>query len=126
MIPLSFGQHRLWVLDQLDGPNPTYNVPLAQRFHGALDRAALQHALDDVVGRHESLRTLIAVTDGAPHQKIQPAAQAHVPLDLVELDTDLEDSGNETPAPAARLASSLQRFAELPFVLATDLPVRAC
>ncbi|MFD0266206.1 amino acid adenylation domain-containing protein [Streptomyces sp. NPDC127106] len=118
MIPLSYGQHRLWMLDQLEGPNPTYNVPLALRLAGPLDREALRGALDDVVHRHESLRTLIAVNGETPYQRILSAADAHVPLSTVTLGGAPADGGGPGP--------ELRAFADQPFRLDSDLPVRAC
>lgn len=108
--PLSFAQKRLWVVDQLDPLSTAYNVPMAVRFHGALDTRALQEALSEIVRRHEVLRTTIKTLDGEPVQVLSPA----VPLDLA-----LEDLGD---LPEASRESEAQRRAQaeanLPFDLA--------
>ncbi len=75
-IPLSFAQRRLWLMNQLEGANPAYNMPLALRLSGTLDRAALHAALDDLVQRHESLRTIYPNEDGLPWQQVLDGAQA--------------------------------------------------
>ena len=59
--PLSFGQQRLWLLDQFAPGTSAYNVARAIRISGALSGEALQGALDEIVRRHESLRTSFAV-----------------------------------------------------------------
>ena len=80
-IPLSFAQQRLWFLHQLEGPDAaTYNITLALRLSGRLDRAALEASLADLVQRHETLRTIFP--EGAPHQLVLDAALARPELTI--------------------------------------------
>jgi len=80
--PLSFAQQRLWFLDRFEPGLTIYNIPLAIRMQGALCVAALQRSLDEIVQRHEALRTTIATLDEQPVQIIARAAQ----LPLAEID----------------------------------------
>ncbi|HEX2266114.1 MAG TPA: AMP-binding protein, partial [Solirubrobacterales bacterium] len=82
-LPLSFAQQGLWFLDQLEPGNPFYNCPGAVRLEGQLDAAALERALNEVVRRHEALRTGFAATDGRPRQVI--ADEAKLPLVVEDL-----------------------------------------
>jgi amino acid adenylation domain-containing protein/non-ribosomal peptide synthase protein (TIGR01720 family) len=82
-LPLSFAQQRLWVLEQLESGNAAYHLATGVRITGRLNVAALERTIDEIVKRHESLRTSFAETDGRPVQLI--ADPAHVPLDLVDL-----------------------------------------
>jgi amino acid adenylation domain-containing protein len=69
--PLSFAQQRLWFLDQLEPFNPLYNVPYIVRLQGAMDVPALEDSLNEIVRRHESLRTRFAEVEGEPLQIVE-------------------------------------------------------
>ncbi|WP_239126360.1 condensation domain-containing protein, partial [Catellatospora bangladeshensis] len=106
--PLSFAQRRLWFLGQLDGQSAAYNIPFALRLTGVLDRGALAAALGDVVGRHESLRTVFPDVDGVPFQRILPASDAVVELPVL----------GWSPVEVGQLAGHV-------FDVTSQLPVRA-
>ena len=76
VVPLSFAQQPVVVPNQLQGPSPIYNMPVALRLSGRLDAEALGAALADVVARQESLRTLFAGGRGIPQQVVIPAERA--------------------------------------------------
>jgi amino acid adenylation domain-containing protein len=86
-IPLSFAQQRLWFLDQLEPDSAAYSVPVAAfRLGGRLDAAVLERSLNEIVRRHESLRTTFAIVDDYPAQIIAPTLQLRLPVvDLCEL-----------------------------------------
>ncbi|MFB9315977.1 amino acid adenylation domain-containing protein [Cryptosporangium minutisporangium] len=80
--PLSRGQEQLWFLHQLDPADASYNMPLAYRLHGRIDSDALERALNEVVDRHEALRTRFVLGEGEPVQEVLPPAR--VPLERVD------------------------------------------
>jgi NAD(P)-dependent dehydrogenase (short-subunit alcohol dehydrogenase family)/acyl carrier protein len=84
-LPLSFAQQRLWFLDQLDSGNTAYNIPLAVRLRGELDLAVLERTLNEVVRRHESLRTTFSYVAGQGVQIIRELEVVSLPMaDLSE------------------------------------------
>ncbi|MEU2172570.1 amino acid adenylation domain-containing protein, partial [Micromonospora chersina] len=111
-LPLSFAQQRLWFLNQMEGPSPTYNVPFAWRLHGPLNPTTLTTALHDVITRHESLRTTFPAIDGQPYQHILPATEAVPDVTITHT--------NETELPT--LTEQASRYT---FDLAHELPIRA-
>ena len=115
VIPLSFAQNRLWFIDQLQGPSPVYNIPAALRLGGRLDAEALGAALADVVGRHESLRTLFPAVGGIPRQLVVSAERADFGWQVVDA----------TGWPTSRLGEAIDTAARHPFDLATEIPLRA-
>src|ERR1700759_2287758 len=68
LVPLSYSQERLWVLEQLGLPGGAYTIPAAIRLEGSLDVAALESSFVSLVSRHESLRTRFGRADGVPYQ----------------------------------------------------------
>ncbi|WP_405750959.1 non-ribosomal peptide synthase/polyketide synthase [Streptomyces sp. NBC_01411] len=112
LVPLSSAQRRLWFLRQLEGAESVYNMPLAWRLSGPLDLAALEAALSDLTGRHETLRTLFPATDGVPHQRVLAPEEACPKLSV-------------TPADEPALPELLAAAAARGFDLATEPPLRA-
>ncbi|MFD3838109.1 amino acid adenylation domain-containing protein [Streptomyces sp. NPDC058642] len=109
-VPLSSAQARLWFLHRLEGPSPTYNIHTAVRLTGPLDPDALRQALQDVVGRHEALRTVFPDRDGVPRQEV--VADAVVPFAVVACEPDALDA-------------QLREAAAHSFALDAEIPVRA-
>ncbi|MFI6870291.1 amino acid adenylation domain-containing protein [Nocardia sp. NPDC050406] len=112
-VPLSLAQQRMWVVNQIDPESPAYNIPLALRLSGTLDVAALRHAVQDVLERHESLRTRYPVDGpgGLPYQEILPVAAA-LP-------------GGLTVEPRANALHRMTEVLARGFDVTTEVPVRA-
>ena len=115
VVPLSFAQSRLWFIDQLQGPSPVYNMPVALRLRGRLDGDALGAALADVVSRHESLRTLFAAPEGIPHQVVLPVERADFGWQIADA----------TGWSEGRVVEAVGAVAGRNFDLSTEIPLRA-
>jgi amino acid adenylation domain-containing protein len=114
---LSFAQQRLWFIDRLEPGSSVYNFPAAVRLKGPLNVVALTQSLNEIVRRHEALRTTFAIVDGRPVQVIAPTLTIRLPI--VDL-RELPETERETEV--QRLATN---EAQRPFDLAEGPLVRA-
>ncbi|MYZ40548.1 MULTISPECIES: non-ribosomal peptide synthetase, partial [unclassified Streptomyces] len=110
-LPLSSAQQRLWVLYQVEGAGPTYNIPSAWRLSGALDTDALRAAVGDLAERHETLRTVFPEEAGTAYQRILRRGEYEIPVEVV-------------PAEERSLAGLLADAASYGFALDREPPLR--
>ncbi len=115
-MPLSYAQQRIWFFSQLDPTSPLYNVVGTVRLTGPLDLSAVQAALDEIVRRHEVLRTNYLLSGGQPVQVVRAAEPA--PITVVDL-SEVHPADRD-----AEIAERCRREASRPFDLANDLMVR--
>ena len=83
VMPTTLAQQRFWILDQLEPGNTSLNMPLALSLSGKLDSGVLERTLNEIVSRHEVLRTTFAKNNGKPVQVIAP--ETSLPLDVLDL-----------------------------------------
>jgi len=116
-LPLSYAQQRLWFLDQLEPNSPFYNISLALHLAGNLQVDVLEKSLQEIIQRHESLRTNFATIEGNPVQVIKP--ESNWQLTLV----------NGKDRPKCREEQEIKKWLEIhshqPFDLANDSLIRA-
>ncbi|HEX8177814.1 MAG TPA: amino acid adenylation domain-containing protein [Pyrinomonadaceae bacterium] len=94
-LPLSHAQQRLWFFDQLEPGSPMYNCPGAVRLKGRLQLKAFEQALNEVIRRHESLRTTFTTIEGQPVQLVHEPWRLTVPVvDLSELSEAKRDAAS--------------------------------
>ncbi|MDJ0732574.1 MAG: amino acid adenylation domain-containing protein [Nostocaceae cyanobacterium] len=109
VFPASFGQKRLWFLDQLEPGSPFYNLPFAVRLKGNLNIPILEKSFQTIVERHEALRTALITVNGEPVQAIAPEIKLTIPV------VDLEGfPESERENQALQIAT---QEAQSPFVL---------
>ncbi|NEQ12161.1 MAG: non-ribosomal peptide synthetase, partial [Moorea sp. SIO4E2] len=77
--PLSYAQQRLWFLEKMALSSNAYNMPLTLHLVGKLDYVALQESLNQIIARHETLRTTFSEINGTPVQIIQPPFELELP-----------------------------------------------
>ncbi|MFE5097739.1 amino acid adenylation domain-containing protein, partial [Streptomyces sp. NPDC056638] len=111
-VPLSYGQRRLWFIQEFEGASAAYNVPIVLRLSGGVDAVALGAALRDVIGRHEVLRTVFPVVDGEPYQRV---------LELEGVGWEL----SVVPVLAEVLEAAVVAAAGHVFELSAEVPIRA-
>jgi len=107
--PLSFAQLQMWLMDQMEPCNPAYGLPVAYRLNGPLDVVALENSFNEVIRRHEVLRTTFALNDGEPLQVIHQACR--ITIRVTELDLMTPDEREH------RLQSLASEEAGVPFDL---------
>ena len=99
--PLSFGQQRIWFMEEWQPGTAAYNVVLPLRLRGPLDVPRLRRSLNQIIARHDALRTTISVVDGQPVQVV---------ADRLELAIDLQDTAEEAEALRCMIAEAEQPF----------------
>ena len=114
VLPLSYAQQRLWFLAQIEEIGTAYHINVGLRLQGALNRSALCAALDSIVARHESLRTVFELHEGVPMQRIKTASGFALHSDDVRASVDQ----------ATALAALLDLEAATPFDLANGPLIR--
>ncbi|WP_233583204.1 non-ribosomal peptide synthetase [Corallococcus sp. CA053C] len=100
VLPLSFAQQRLWFIHQLGVADAAYHVPFALKLEGTLDLGALQRSFDELMRRHEALRTSFRAHGGAPEQIIHPS----LPLPVRHMDLTGIIDPEQRRAEASKLA----------------------
>ena len=110
-LPLSFSQQRLWFLDQYEPGSSVYNIPSAVRFTQALDVSALEQSLQELVNRHEALRTTFSMVEGEAVQVIAPTLKLALPVvDLSETpEAEREEQAHRLAQEEARRPFDLSR-----------------
>jgi len=115
--PLSFAQQRLWFIEKMGLSSNAYNMPLTLHLVGQLDEVAIQKSLNQIIARHETLRTTFSEINGTPVQIIKPPFELELPK------KDL--SGLTLSEQTTKLQQLLQQENEQTFNLEVDPPIRA-
>jgi len=91
VFPTSYAQRRMWFMDQFEPGSPYYNIPMAMRLKGKFDYEIFERTINEIIRRHESLRTTFASIDGNPVQVITEAFTLDMPIiDLSGIQADIK------------------------------------
>ncbi|MEO9327890.1 amino acid adenylation domain-containing protein [Gordonia aurantiaca] len=110
-VPLSFAQQRMWFLSRIEPDSAAYSIPIVVRLSGRLDVDAMRAAIDDVVARHEILRTVYPYMDSEPAQVILPPEPERVPIVTEQVSQD-------------RLDEAMSQLLAQPFDVTAEVPLR--
>ena len=114
---LSHAQRRLWVLEQLETEgSAAYNIPMSYWLQGEIDVELVQIAFENIVARHEILRTNIVAVDGVPYQQIKP-------VEAISFSIESYDFSGET-SPEDSASAYVKKAAFKPFELENELLIR--
>jgi amino acid adenylation domain-containing protein len=108
-LALSYGQERLWFINQFEPENVSYNIPAAVRIQGPLDLESLEKTLREVVRRHESLRTRFISVDGEAQQIIDAIDTVELPVTVIDL-SHVSEPERETEARRLTRKEARQSF----------------
>ncbi|HEX6747476.1 MAG TPA: amino acid adenylation domain-containing protein [Longimicrobium sp.] len=108
-LPVSFAQERMWFLQQLDPASALYNLATPMRLRGPLDLAALERAFTEIVRRHEPLRTVFALVEGKPVQRVMAPAPVAIPVTDVSRHPDPEKEARRLANVEAATPFDLER-----------------
>ncbi|NJM73405.1 MAG: non-ribosomal peptide synthetase, partial [Scytonema sp. RU_4_4] len=111
-VPLSFAQQRLWFLEQLEPDSPFYNIPAAVRLQGQLNVEALQQSFNEIISRHEALRTNFQTTQGQAVAVI--SQQKPITLSIFDI-SDLAENQQQ-----AEIKQQALQEAQQPFDISSD------
>ncbi|NEP88103.1 MAG: non-ribosomal peptide synthetase, partial [Okeania sp. SIO2C2] len=116
VLPLSYAQQRLWFIEKMALSSNAYNMPLTLHLEGKLDYLALEKSINQIIARHETLRTTFSEINGIPVQTIKPPFELQLPL---------QDLSKLAPSEqTTKLQQLLQTENELSFNLEVDTPIR--
>ena len=108
-IPLSFAQQRLWFLHQMQPDSAVYNLPLAIKVNGLLDIDALNQSLNQIIARHEILRTRFVTVSGQPVQQIEESISFEIEQINIQTHPDKENAVKQAAIDAAKTSFDLSK-----------------